>query len=51
LINTHQVDNVAKAVAEGPLAREEALELEAAMDRAWANLPAHYEWLKNWEYV
>ena len=51
MINAQQVDNVAKAVTEGPLAKEEALELEAAMDRAWANLPAHYEWLKNWEYV
>lgn len=51
LINEHQVDNVAKAVTEGPLAKEESEELEAAMDRAWANLPAHYEWLKGWEYV
>ena len=24
---------------------------EEAMDKAWANLPAHYQWLKNWEYV
>ena len=22
-----------------------------AMDRAWANLPYHYQWLKDWEYV
>lgn len=51
MINAHQVDNVAKAVTEGPLAKEEADELELAMDRAWANLPAHYQWLKNWEYV
>jgi len=51
MINAHQVDNVAKAVTEGPLAKEEADELELEMDRAWANLPAHYEWLKNWEYV
>ncbi|MBL7153310.1 MAG: aldo/keto reductase [Phycisphaerae bacterium] len=51
MINAHQVDNVAKAVTEGPLAKEEAEELELAMDRAWANLPAHYQWLKNWEYA
>lgn len=51
MINAQQVDNVAKAVNEGPLAKDEELELELAMDRAWANLPAHYEWLKNWEYV
>ena len=25
--------------------------LERAMDRAWANLPHHYQWLKDWEYV
>jgi len=51
MINPQQVDNVARAVTEGPLAKEEAGELELAMDRAWANLPAHYQWLKNWEYV
>ena len=51
MINTQQVDNVAKAVTEGKLAKEEREELEAAMDRAWANLPGHYQWLKNWEYV
>ena len=31
-------------------AREKA-ELDRAMDRAWANLPYHYQWLKDWEYV
>jgi len=52
LINTHQVDNVANAVTEPEeLAQEEAEELEVAMDNAWANLPADYQWLKNWEYV
>ncbi len=52
LINRHQVDNVANAVTEPEeLAREEAEELEVAMDNAWANLPADYQWLKNWEYV
>jgi aryl-alcohol dehydrogenase-like predicted oxidoreductase len=51
IINTHQVDNVAKAVHEPELDETEAKELETAMDEAWANLPADYQWLKNWEYV
>ena len=52
MINTHQVDNMARAVKERrELDVAEARELEEAMDRAWANLPAHYQWLKNWEYV
>jgi len=52
LINPHQVDNVAKAVRERhQLSATDTKELEAAMDYAWANLPAGYNWLKNWEYV
>jgi predicted aldo/keto reductase-like oxidoreductase len=52
MINAHQVDNMAKAVKERrELDSTEARELEKAMDRAWANLPANYQWLKNWEYV
>ena len=52
MINTHQVDNVAKAVQERrQLDLEEAAELERAMDEAWAKLPEHYQWLKDWEYV
>lgn len=51
LINQHQVDNIADAAVQGPLDIEEAKELEQAMDHAWANLGADYEWLKNWEYV
>jgi aryl-alcohol dehydrogenase-like predicted oxidoreductase len=52
LINTHQVDNVVKAVQERrQLDVAEAKELEEAMDKAWANLPASYQWLKDWEYV
>ncbi|UCD49284.1 MAG: aldo/keto reductase [Phycisphaerales bacterium] len=52
MINTHQVDNMAKAVRERrELDLQEAKELEAAMDQAWAQLPAGYQWLKNWEYV
>jgi len=52
MINTHQVDNVAKAVQEHrELDATEARELEEAMDEAWARLPANYQWLKDWEYV
>jgi aryl-alcohol dehydrogenase-like predicted oxidoreductase len=51
IINTHQVDNVAKAVQEPDLDETEARELSSAMDEAWARLPADYQWLKNWEYV
>jgi aryl-alcohol dehydrogenase-like predicted oxidoreductase len=52
MINTQQVDNMVQALQEDPeLSLAETLELERAMDRAWANLPANYQWLKNWEYV
>lgn len=52
MINTHQVDNMAQAVKERrELDKAEARELEAAMDEAWAKLPANYQWLKDWEYV
>jgi len=52
MINPHQVDNVADAVKERrELDKAEAKELEQAMDEAWANLPADYQWLKDWEYV
>jgi aryl-alcohol dehydrogenase-like predicted oxidoreductase len=52
LINTHQVDNVAKAVRERrELDQAERRELEKATDRMWASLPENYQWLKDWEYV
>ncbi len=52
LINVQQVDNMAKAVRQRrKLDRTEAKQLEAAMDEAWAKLPADYEWLKDWKYV
>ena len=52
MINEHQVDNIALAVKEHrELDKEEKAELDRAMDRAWANLPFHYQWLKDWEYV
>ena len=51
LISPHQVDNMAKAVKERrKLDVAEAKELKKIMDEAWANLPANYQWLKNWEY-
>jgi aryl-alcohol dehydrogenase-like predicted oxidoreductase len=52
LINTHQVDNMVKAVKERrELDVDEAKELREAMDEAWAKLPTDYQWLKDWEYV
>ena len=52
LITRQQVDNAALAVKERrELDKEEKAELDRAMDRAWANLPSHYQWLKDWEYV
>jgi len=52
LITPQQVDNVSLAVAERrELDVKEKAELEKAMDEAWANLPHHYQWLKDWEYV
>ena len=52
LITPEQVDNVALAVKERrELDVEERAELKRAMDRAWANLPPHYQWLKDWRYV
>ncbi len=52
MINLHQVDNVALAVKERrELDAKEQAELDRAMDRAWASLPPHYEFLRNWEYV
>ncbi len=52
LITTDQVDNVCLAVKERrALDVAEKMELDRAMDRAWANLPSQYRWLKDWEYV
>ncbi len=52
LITVEQVDNMALAVKERrELDREEKADLDRAMDRAWANLPGQYQWLKEWEYV
>jgi predicted aldo/keto reductase-like oxidoreductase len=52
LINEHQVDNVAKAVAERrELDAAEQSELETFGTHMWANLRPNYRWLRNWEYV
>ena len=52
MINPQQVDNVALAAMDRrELDLEEQAELGRAMDRAWANLPHHYRWLKDWEWI
>ena len=52
LITQEQVDNVSLAIKERrELDKEEKAELDRAMDRAWAGLPYHYQWLKEWEQV
>ena len=30
---------------------KEQADLDRAMNRAWANLPRDYQWLKQWAYV
>ncbi|MCL5744905.1 MAG: aldo/keto reductase [Acidobacteria bacterium] len=52
LVNLHQVDNVAKAVAEHrQLDGKEKAELDHAAAQMWTRLQPDYGWLKNWEYV
>jgi hypothetical protein len=52
MIVPEQVDNLALAVLQRrELDVEEQAELERAADRAFANLPYHYQWLKDWEYI
>ncbi len=52
MVNLHQVENAALAVAERrKLDLEEKAELEETGKKAWAKLPEHYAWLKDWEYV
>jgi len=47
-----EVENVIKAVSERrQLDVQERAELETVSRRAWAALPSHYQWLKNWQYV
>ena len=52
MITPEQVDNVSLAVLQRrALDLEERAEIEAATDRAMANLPFHYQWLRDWDYV
>jgi predicted aldo/keto reductase-like oxidoreductase len=52
LISKAQVDNAVLAVRERrELDEEEQAQLEKWGNEMWANLPANYQWLKDWEYV
>jgi predicted aldo/keto reductase-like oxidoreductase len=52
MISPEQVDNAALAVMERrELDAEEKAELDRATERAFANLPYHYQWLNNWNVV
>jgi 16S rRNA G527 N7-methylase RsmG len=52
MITSNQVDNAAIAVLQRrALDVEEQAQLDAATNRAFANLPHHYQWLHNWNYV
>jgi predicted aldo/keto reductase-like oxidoreductase len=57
LISIEQVDNAVRAVKERRELDKEGLGkadlewLEKVHAEAWANLPAEYHWLRNWEYV
>ncbi|UCG57122.1 MAG: aldo/keto reductase [Phycisphaerales bacterium] len=52
LNSVSEVDNVAKAVTERrQLDLKETAELQSVGRQMWANLPANYRWLKDWEYV
>jgi aryl-alcohol dehydrogenase-like predicted oxidoreductase len=52
MINVEQVDNVAKAVKERrELDEKEKAELDLAVERMWANLPADHQWLRDWEWA
>lgn len=50
--SAHEADNLAQAVKERrELDVKEKAELENAAKQTLARLPAHYQWLKNWQYV
>jgi aryl-alcohol dehydrogenase-like predicted oxidoreductase len=52
MITTDQVDNVALAVLQRrALDVAEQRDLQEATDRAFANLPDRYQWLKDWDYI
>jgi len=47
-----ELENVVKAVTERrQLDVREQAELDTVSQQAWAALPSHYQWLKNWQYV
>jgi predicted aldo/keto reductase-like oxidoreductase len=47
-----QVDNAAAAIRERrQLDHAELHDLHQASKEMWAKLPAHYQWLRNWEYA
>ena len=49
---TAQVDNVALAMLQRrELDVREQAELDAGLQRAFANLPPNYQWLRDWDYV
>ena len=52
LISTAQVDNMVAAIKERrELDAAEKAQLRRDADRAMANLPPNYQWLRDWEYV
>jgi predicted aldo/keto reductase-like oxidoreductase len=52
MVSVHHVDNVVKAIQERrELDESEHAQLDEAGRGMWARLPAHYQWLKDWEYV
>ena len=52
LHTVEEVDNAAKAVMERrQLDVKERAEMRSLNREMMAGLPAHYEWLRNWEYV
>ncbi|MCY3022812.1 MAG: aldo/keto reductase [Planctomycetota bacterium] len=52
LISTAQVDNVVKAIKEGPgLTEAEGKELRLASQEMWAQLPVEYGWLRDHRFV
>lgn len=52
MITVDQVKNAARAVTERrQFDTAEAHRFERAVEEMWANLPRHYEWLRDWEYV
>ncbi|MFV1966790.1 MAG: aldo/keto reductase [Pirellulaceae bacterium] len=52
MITEQQVDNIALAVKQRRvLDLQETADLQQATERAFANLPPKYRWLRDWEYV